>query len=152
MTAAVLAVLVLAGCDDPAQPDDRWAVPEDIEFAASLGIDLDAMNRTESGLYWQDIEPGSESGRAVVLDDEVLFHYTIWLPDGTSVETTIGGPPFQQEVLLLIPGVAEGVTGMRPGGVRRLVIRPELAWPNGYGRIPPVTTIVFEMELVGILD
>ena len=149
MLAAVL--VLLSGCDSPSEPDDRWAVPEEITFATSLGIDLDAMNRTESGLYWQDLEAGDPESPAVVLDDEVRFHYTIWLPDGSSVETTIGAAPFQSEVILLIPGVAEGITGMRRGGVRRLVIRPELAWPNGHGAIPPRTTIVFELELIAIV-
>jgi peptidylprolyl isomerase len=146
------ALLVLfTGCDSPSGPDDRWAVPEEIDFAASLAIDLDAMNLTESGLYWEDIAPGDEEGPAVVLDDEVRFDYTVWLPDGSVVETTEGGQPFQSEVLLLIPGVAEGITGMRPNGTRRLVIRPELAWPNGFGAIPPITTIVFEIQLIAIL-
>ena len=142
--------LLTAGCDSPSDPDDRWAVPEEIEFAASLEIDLAQMNRTESGLYWLDLEPGNASGPAVMLEDVVTFHYTIWLPDGRSVDTTRGETPFQSEVLLLIPGVAEGITGMRPGGVRKLVVRPELAWPNGNGPIPPITTIVYEIELIAI--
>lgn len=145
-------VVLFTGCDSPSEPDDRWAVPEEITFAASLGIDLAAMNRTESGLYWQDLEPGDPQSAAVVIDDEVRFHYTIWLPDGRSVETTIGATPVQSEVILLIPGVAEGIIGMRPGGVRRLVIRPELAWPNGRrDSIPPLTTIVFRIELIAIV-
>jgi peptidylprolyl isomerase len=142
--------LFTAGCDSPSELDDRWAVPEDIEFAASLEIDLAQMTRTESGLYWMDLAPGNASGPAVMLEDVVTFHYTIWLPDGRSVDTTRGGMPFTSEVLLLIPGVAEGITGMRPGGVRKLVVRPELAWPNGNGPIPPITTIVYEIELIAI--
>ena len=145
-------VLVLCtGCDSPSELDDRWAVPEEIEFATSLEIDLDAMNRTDSDLYWEDIVVGDELDPAVVLEDEVRLHYTIWLPDGSEVETTYGGPPLQRDVLLLLPGVAEGITGMRPGGKRRLVIRPELAWPNGFGEIPPITTIVFEIEVIAIV-
>lgn len=146
------AVLVLfTACDSPSEPDDRWAVPEDIVFATSLGIDLDAMNRTESGLYWEDIELGDPESPAVVLEDEVRFHYTIWLPDGSNVETTIGGTPVQNEVILLTRGIAEGIIGMRPDGVRRLVIRPELAWPNGRELIPPLTTIVFRIDLIAIV-
>ncbi|MGH7447465.1 MAG: FKBP-type peptidyl-prolyl cis-trans isomerase [Longimicrobiales bacterium] len=149
----LLTVLVLfAACDSPSEPDDRWAVPEDITFAASLGIDLAAMNQTESGLYWQDITMGQEQSRSVIVEDEVRLHYTIWLPDGRSVETTRGGTPFQSDVRLLIAGVAEGIIGMKPGGIRRLVIRPELAWPSGHGPIPPITTIVFEIELIAIVD
>lgn len=152
MRIILAALLLLAACDSPSEPDDRWAVPEEIDFAPSLGIDLALMNRTDSGLYWLDVETGNVDGPAVSLDDEVRFHYTIWLPDGTNVETSRGGAPFQEKVLVLIPGVAEGITGMRPGGIRKLVIRPELArGPNGYGSIPPMTTIVFEIELVAIV-
>lgn len=150
LTAAVL--VLFTGCDSPAEPDDRWAVPEEIEFAASLGIDLNAMNRTPSGLYWQDIETGSETDPAVVVEDEVLLHFTIWLPDGTEVETTYGGAPQQRDVRLLLTGVAEGIIGMRPGGIRRLVIPPALGWPNGHGDIPPITTIVFRIELLAIVE
>jgi FKBP-type peptidyl-prolyl cis-trans isomerase FkpA len=151
----IAAVLVLfVGCDSPAEPDDRWAVPEDIAFAASLDIDLDAMNRTDSGLYWQDIEAGSETEPVVIVEDEVLLHFTIWLPDGMEVETTYGGAPQQRDVRLLLTGVAEGIIGMRPGGIRRLVIPPALAWPNGYDEldIPPITTLVFQIELIAIVQ
>lgn len=146
------AFLLIIGCDSPAEPDDRWAVPEEIEFDASLEIDLSQMTRNPSGLYWMDLEPGNASGPIVVLENDVVvtFHYTIWLPDGREVDTTRGGTPFQSEVLLLIYGVAEGITGMRPGGVRKLVIRPELAWPNGNDPIPPITTIVYHIELISI--
>lgn len=141
--------LLLTGCDSPAEPDDRWAIPEEIEFATSLGIDLDQMNRMESGLYWQDITVG-EIEPAVVVEDVVRFHYTIWLPDGRSVETTIGRAPHEEDVRLLIVGAAEGILGMRPGGVRKLVIPPQLAWVNGRGEIPPITTIVYEIRLLWI--
>lgn len=146
------ALVLVAACDSPSEPDDRWAVPEEITFAASLGIDLAAMNRTESGLYWQDITMGQEQSPAVIVEDEVRLHYTIWLPDGRSVETTRGGTPFQSDVRLIVAGVAEGIMGMKPGGIRKLVIRPELAWPSGRGNIPPITTIVFEIELIAIVD
>lgn len=148
LSAAVL--ILLTACDSPSELDDRWAVPEEITFASSLGIDLDAMNRTESGLYWQDQVPGDEDTPAVVLEDEVRFHYTIWLPDGRSLETSVGGTPYESEVILLLPGVAEGIIGMRRGGVRRLVIRPELVGPKR-GVIPPRTTVVFQIDLLAIV-
>src|SRR5690606_23550759 len=52
---AAALLLLLAACEGPMEPDDRWAVPEEIEFAAALDIDLDSMNRTQSGLYWEDL-------------------------------------------------------------------------------------------------
>lgn len=148
----LLALLVLiTGCDSPSAPDDRWAVPEDITYAPSLDIDLAAMNHTTSGLYWQDVVEGNVDDPAVVIDDEVRFHYTIWLPDGSNVETTIGRSAHQSDVRLLLPGAAEGIIGMRRGGKRRLVIPPELGFPGGQGQIPPITTIIFDIELLAIV-
>ncbi|HEX2167989.1 MAG TPA: FKBP-type peptidyl-prolyl cis-trans isomerase, partial [Longimicrobiales bacterium] len=92
-----------------------------------------------------------QDSRGVVLEDEVRFHYTIWLPDGTRVESTVGGVPHEREVILLIPGVAEGILGMRPEGRRKLVVRPELGPPNGYGSTAAATTVVFEIQLITIL-
>lgn len=52
----------------------------------------------------------------------------------------------------VIPGFSQGVQGMRVGGVRRVVIPPNL----GYGaagsppRIPGNATLIFEIELLSV--
>jgi FKBP-type peptidyl-prolyl cis-trans isomerase FkpA len=159
---ALLALLLVGACGSTTAPDDRWAIPENIDYADALEIDLAAMNKTESGLYWKDLVTRTD-GRGVVLDDVIRFHYTIWHPDGSTIETSRGSAPRQSAVLLLIPGLAEGITGvsatgatqdmpaMHEGGMRKLVIRPELAWPNGRGAVPPRTTLVYEVEILALL-
>jgi FKBP-type peptidyl-prolyl cis-trans isomerase FkpA len=88
-------------------------------------------------------------------------HYTGWLYDpgrpeskGLRFETNVGAEqPF--EFLLgageVIEGWDRGVAGMRVGGLRRLIIPPSLAYGSvRNGPIPAYSTLVFEVELVGV--
>lgn len=53
----------------------------------------------------------------------------------------------------VIPGFSQGVQGMRVGGVRRIIIPPNLAYgnnpPAGSG-IPQNATLVFQVELLAV--
>lgn len=51
----------------------------------------------------------------------------------------------------VIPGFDQGVTGMKVGGRRQVVIPSELAYgPQGQGPIPPAATLVFVIDLIGV--
>ena len=67
----VIATVGLVGCGD------GITAIEDTEFAASLGINLAAMTRTSSGLYYEDIEAGE--GEPATAGQEVQVAYTGWL-------------------------------------------------------------------------
>lgn len=121
------------------------------EFAPALGVHLEQMERTNRGVHYRDLVVGE--GPGVGSSFTVTIHYTGWLPDGTQFETSRqDGEPvtFRLDDRRIIRGWEEGIRGMRPGGVRQLVIPPQLA----YGRrglppaIPPDATLVFEVELV----
>lgn len=159
-TACLAALALLAfGCSR-GQTDDATdtaaaepaPVQMDTEFADVLDIDLDSMTRTPSGLYYEDIEPGS--GLAARDGHIVDTHYTGWLTTGEEFGTSRGGEPYSFQLgRHQVPrGIEEGVTGMRIGGVRRLVVPPSL----GYGArgqpptIPPSATLVYEIELLDI--
>lgn len=158
----VLALVGTACSGETAESEDAGAVatadapgsdvPMDTVFAEELTLDLSRMTRTASGLYYQDVEPGS--GLAA-RDGHVLdTHYTGWLTTGEEFGTSREGAPysFQLGRHQAPRGIEEGVTGMRIGGVRRLVVPPSL----GYGSrgqpptIPPSATLVYEIELLNI--
>ncbi|PTL75819.1 FKBP-type peptidyl-prolyl cis-trans isomerase [Vitiosangium sp. GDMCC 1.1324] len=127
--------------------------PTKVTFAPSLGVDLNAMNRSASGLYTQDLVVGT--GTEVTTGRRLQMHYTGWLPDGSMFDTSRDGNEgfvFTLGQDRLIAGWEEGVVGMKVGGKRRLVIPSEL----GYGEsgsppvIPPNSVLVFDVELLSV--
>ena len=51
----------------------------------------------------------------------------------------------------IIKGFDTGVTGMKVGGVRRIIIPPSLAYgATGNGPIPPNAALVFDVQLVNV--
>jgi len=157
--ASILAAvgLSLAACGDkPAVPagspagSSTGSPIDSSAFAASLGVDLKAMTKTASGLYYRDLTVGD--GPVVAAGQTVAVHYAGSLPNGTQFDANgPGDPPFtfrpgQGEV---IPGWDEGVVGMRVGGRRQLVIPPALGYgAAGAGPIPPNAILVFTVEVV----
>jgi len=123
---------------------------EETTFAPSLGIDLALMTRTPAGVYYRDLIVGS--GAEIASSQNVGVLYTGYLADGTQFDATnAGGPPFvfRYGVGAVIPGFDNGITGMRVGGRRQLVIPPGLAYgPNRNGSIPPNSILVFTVEVV----
>lgn len=142
----IVALLAAACGDDPADLD-----PQDVEFAAELGVDLDAMTRTQSGLYYQDLTVGT--GDVATSGQSLRVLYQGWLPNGTLFDSAldVNDPfPFTLGVTNVIEGWHEGIAGMRAGGVRRLVIPPSLGYGNRpNGPIPANSVLVFEVTFLG---
>jgi FKBP-type peptidyl-prolyl cis-trans isomerase len=154
---AVAAIALMAACDLSTDPN----VPDPIDplrdtYATSLGVDISTMTRTASGLYYKNKVVGS--GAAAQKGDSVRVHYTLWLTNGTKVQSSKdnNGAPLEfltgQTPLRVISGFEEGVIGMQPGGVRQLVIPPNLAWgAEGFPPVQPNANVVFEIEYLGKL-
>jgi FKBP-type peptidyl-prolyl cis-trans isomerase FkpA len=142
-------VLSLAACGSDAVVEPLT----NEDFAAALNVDLDAMTQTASGLYWQDLEVGA--GDEAVVGATIKVQYEGWLRNGTLFDTSrdTGFPfTFQLGAGFVIEGWDEGVVGMRVGGIRKLVIPPELGYgATVRGSIPANSTLVFDVELEEIV-
>jgi FKBP-type peptidyl-prolyl cis-trans isomerase len=108
---------------------------------------------TQSGLKYQDLKEGK--GEAAKAGDTVQVHYTGWLKDGKKFDSSVDrGEPFEFKLGAgkVIKGWDEGVAGMKPGGKRKLIIPPDLAYgKRGAGNvIPPDAELTFEVELLKI--
>jgi FKBP-type peptidyl-prolyl cis-trans isomerase FkpA len=90
---------------------------------------------------------------------QVVMLYELWLYDpagtaskgvrkGGSSDAGAGPYPFTVGAGQVIPGVDQGVRGMRQGGKRRIYMPPSMAYGNtGQGSIPPNASLVFEIEM-----
>eukprot|EP00620_Florenciella_sp_RCC1587_P017186 CAMPEP_0182571132 /NCGR_PEP_ID=MMETSP1324-20130603/12240_1 /TAXON_ID=236786 /ORGANISM="Florenciella sp., Strain RCC1587" /LENGTH=220 /DNA_ID=CAMNT_0024785637 /DNA_START=111 /DNA_END=773 /DNA_ORIENTATION=+ len=116
---------------------------------------------TPSGLKYYDVKEGPKEQQIAKSGDKVSIDYTGWLDD-------FDGKKFDSSLDRNIPlsltlgsgqailGLDEGLTGMRVGGTRRFVIKPELAYGgDGYPRsgddkgsmIPGGSTLYFQVRL-----
>jgi FKBP-type peptidyl-prolyl cis-trans isomerase FkpA len=93
-------------------------------------------------------------GAEAVNGKTVSVHYTGTFIDGSIFDSSVQrGTPF--EFFLgagqVIKGWDQGVLGMKVGGKRKLTIPPELGYgDNDRGPIPGGSTLIFEVELLGV--
>ena len=136
---------------EPGSATAPGPAPVATDYAPELGVDLGDMEETGSGLYVLDVREGE--GEEARSGHTVVVHYTGWLPNGMKFDSSRDRAEPFTFVLgegRVIPGWEEGVTGMKVGGQRRLVIPPHLGYgPIGAGDvIPPDATLVFDVELL----
>ena len=129
--------------------------------AAALAACAETPTGPSSGAPYSQIDLRLGTGDDAVSGKNVVVNYTGWLydpskPDGKGLQfdSSVGTTPltFTVGTGQVIEGFDRGVTGMKVGGARRVVIPPSL----GYGAsrnnsIPPYATLVFEIELVEIV-
>ncbi len=106
-----------------------------------------------SGLQIEDLKPGN--GAEAKAGDSVTVHYVGTLTDGKKFDSSRDrGKGFQFTLGQgqVIKGWDQGVAGMKLGELRKLTIPPEMAYgARGFPPvIPPNSTLVFEVELMGV--
>lgn len=105
---------------------------------------------TESGLQYEVLKMGK--GPKPTAESTVKVHYEGKLIDGTVFDSSIErGEPIEFPLSGVIKGWTEGLQLMPVGSKFRLYIPQELGYgAQTAGSIPPYSTLIFEVELLGI--
>lgn len=105
---------------------------------------------TASGLKYKILKEGT--GSYPKATDTVTVHYRGTLMDGTEFDSSYNrGNAISFPLTQVIPGWTEGLQLVRTGGQIRLKIPPNLGYGDrSAGKIPPNSTLLFDVELIGI--
>ncbi|MBC1213604.1 FKBP-type peptidyl-prolyl cis-trans isomerase [Trichormus variabilis ARAD] len=108
---------------------------------------------TDSGLKYVEIEEGT--GATPKSGQTVVVHYTGTLEDGTKFDSSRDrNRPFSFTIGVgqVIKGWDEGLSTMKVGGRRQLIIPSELGYGarGAGGVIPPYSTLLFDVELLEV--
>jgi peptidylprolyl isomerase len=124
---------------------------------AAFAIDESKATTTLSGLKVIDTKVGT--GATPKTGQTCTMHYTGWLFEngekGKKFDSSRDhGQPFSFKIGVgqVIPGWDEGVSTMKVGGKRTLIIPAELGYGarGAGGVIPPNATLIFDVELLGV--
>ena len=140
-----------------AQPETAPPPPPEPEQKPMKTIKHKDTTITPTGLKYIDKKIGK--GPMPQKGQTIVVNYTGMLLNGKTFDSNVDPlfghiEPFKTKIGVgqVIPGWDEGMISMKVGGKRRLIIPPDL----GYGdravgdRIPPHSTLVFDVELLNI--
>ncbi len=101
------------------------------------------------------------TGATAVVGKKVKVHYTGYLYNttvttfkGTQFDSSTGKLPYDYFVgsVNTIVGFDQGVTGMKVGGKRTVIIPSSLGYgAAGSGKVPPNSGLVFDLELMEVI-
>jgi FKBP-type peptidyl-prolyl cis-trans isomerase len=118
-------------------------------FATSLQINLDSARRLDSGVYVLDLATGA--GAEVSGGQSVTMQFSAWLSNGLRAQSTTPPQTFSLGDGVLLPGVEEGIVGMKVGGRRRLIVPPVLAYGDrAAGPVPANSILIVDVTVVAV--
>lgn len=121
-----------------------------VEKVASTAV-VAAAQAGPPGFKKEEVKIGG--GATATKGKIVQVHYTGYLPDGTTFDTTRQRKPLQFQLGqgTVLKGWDLGIEGMKVGGKRKLTLPPALAFGDrAVGQIKPNSTLVFDVELVTV--
>ncbi len=104
-----------------------------------------------SGVKYYNINVG-EGAELTSPDSIAQIHFAGYLVDGTQFANTHAGEPAAVPMKALFPGIVDGLTGMKVGGVRKVILPPETAYGEA-GQPPSIpgnATLILDIELLDI--
>jgi len=134
------------------------AKPEVIAANKKAGAEFMEANKTEegvvttaSGLQYMVLQAGTGTEHPSATD-KVKVHYEGKLLDGTVFDSSVTrGKPISFGLNQVISGWTEGVQLMVVGEATRFFIPAEMAYGDrAAGKIPGGSTLIFDVELLGI--
>lgn len=111
----------------------------------------EGIHTTPSGLQFEILAKGDGTQNPTA-SNTVTVHYHGTMLNGVVFDSSVErGSPLSFPLHRVIPGWTEGVQLMVVGDKFRFFIPPELAYGNNAaGKIEPGSTLIFEVELLGI--
>lgn len=107
---------------------------------------------TKTGLYY--IEEREGSGVKPSMNSEVLIHYSVSYLDGQLLYSTVRSQnplSFRMQDEFVWPGLREGVSLMKVGGLATMILPSDLAaGREGEDPIPPCTSVILRVQLLGV--
>lgn len=110
------------------------------------------VKTTTSGLQYRIIKDGK--GAPPTKSDKAEVHYRGWTIDGNEFDSSYTRQqPSTFGITQVIPGWTEALSMMTPGAKWEIVVPQELAYGPGGKRpkIPPYSTLRFEIELLSVI-
>jgi FKBP-type peptidyl-prolyl cis-trans isomerase FkpA len=138
LTAAVIAAILTSACggSSPSSPSEVPTAPySQTDLVVGTGATATVGRLATVNYTGWFYNPSGADGKGAQFDSS-------FDPGRTPLSFVIGGGT-------VIAGFSQGVTGMKVGGKRRLVIPAALAYGSqGKDSIPPNATLVFDIELL----
>lgn len=134
--------------------ENKKAAAENIQTGADFlaaNKQEEGVKTTASGLQYKVLNEGTGTQHPTA-SDRVKVHYHGSLLDGTVFDSSVDrGEPIEFGLNQVIKGWTEGLQLMVIGEKTRLFIPSELAYGNrAAGKISPGSTLIFDVELLGI--
>jgi len=143
----------------PAAPGEAGPAVPGVPALTGDPTDLTRASQAQAGtgqppttVLTQDVVVGN--GATATAEDTVEVRYTGTLYAGGKVfdsSWSRGDTPLSFPLNAVVPGFAQGITGMKQGGRRVIVIPPALGYGDQTrGPIPGGSTLVFVVDLIGV--